>query len=77
MSTRLDIIAAKLAFERHVGEHRCIAVQEAIARGVTPCPYRVPLWQAYVGPFSTAHRWGTEIGDPARVTEQFSHQIVG
>lgn len=77
MSTIQDIRAAKAAFESHVGTHKCSPVTVAISRGVEPCTERIPLWQAYVGSQSAAHRWGLDHDDTDRVREQHAHLKVG
>lgn len=69
MSTRVDILADKAAFDEHNQEHGC---QPAYLRdGAPPCPVRQALWQAYQ---RTAGQWGTEPGDAAKVTAQYAWQ---
>jgi hypothetical protein len=70
MSTRLDIIRAKAAFDDHVSAHKCRSAGFLDA-GERPCEERVALWLDYQ---DTAGRWGTEAGDAQRVTEQYAAQ---
>lgn len=70
MSTRVDILAGKAAFDEHSQQHGC---QSAYLRpdGEPPCPVRQALWRAHM---DTAAKWGTEPGDPAKVTAQYAWQ---
>lgn len=62
MSTRVDILAARDTFGKHLEEHKCRA---------GTCPERTRLWLAYQ---DTAARWGTELDDAERVREQYKWQ---
>jgi hypothetical protein len=74
MSTRVDILKAKAAFDEHNQQHGCAAAYLR-ADGEAPCPVRQQLWQAYAsGPRSAAGRWAIEPGDAAKVTAQYAWQ---
>jgi hypothetical protein len=71
MSTRVDILAAKAAFNDHQAEHKCVPAY--LRPGTVACAVRVALWNAYM---ATAASWGTEPGDAAKVTEQYAWQTA-
>jgi hypothetical protein len=74
MSTRVDILAAKAAFDQHTQQHGCTAAYLR-ADGELPCPERQALWQAYAsGPRSAAGLWAIEPGDAAKVAAQYAWQ---
>jgi hypothetical protein len=70
MSTRVDILAAKAAFDEHNQVHGC-APAYLRRDGQPPCAGRQALWQAWMG---IAARWGIEPGDAGKVAGQYAWQ---
>jgi len=77
MSTRIDILAAKGAYEAHVAAHKCRPRLLAIADGEVPCDKRLELLRGwYASTDSAAGRWGIEATDGPRIAEMYAAQTA-
>lgn len=72
MSTRVDILAAKAAYDDHNAEHKC-APAYLRSSSLAACPVRTRLWRLYM---ACAGNWGIQPTDAARVAEQYAWQTA-